>query len=148
ARYRRIYAFRADRAGEAAARALDGGCCTGHKRRGAMRSPRQHLKTALALVALVAACRNQDKQTTKESSAETVPTKTTPAARTIFADERGRYDLIDNLSRCRVEHRGLLLDLGASGTRALRGFSVSASDTEPVDREGATFERIFSRELR
>jgi len=69
----------------------------------------------------------------------------TPAAPATRAE---RSDLLEALRACDVEHRGLLLDLGSEGARSRRRFGVSPTpENSSVDREGASFERVSSREL-
>src|SRR5688572_26639701 len=107
----------------------------------------------VVLAALLATLGCKDKPAPSAQAKATAETATrasdAPLARAVFEDHLGRYDFIDNLGSCHVEHRGLFLDLGAAGTFAFRNFSVTAAkDSEPVDREGATFERVFTRELR
>ncbi|MEB2321471.1 MAG: sulfatase-like hydrolase/transferase [Sorangiineae bacterium] len=55
-------------------------------------------------------------------------------------------DLVNELPRCEVRHRGLSFDFGTPQLRSRRGWSSSPSDASAdVEREGATFERLFAR---
>ncbi len=58
------------------------------------------------------------------------------------------YDLVANLPACSVYHRGLSIDLGTKAARARRGYSIGPfDDVSYVDREGATFARVFTKRL-
>lgn len=55
-------------------------------------------------------------------------------------------DLLKELSRCEVEHRGRLFDFGGTQPPS-RGFAAALAEAPPsIDRGGDTFERLFSRE--
>ncbi|RYZ07205.1 MAG: hypothetical protein EOO73_12600 [Myxococcales bacterium] len=57
-----------------------------------------------------------------------------------------RIDLLKELPRCEVEHRGRLLDFGGTQLPA-RGFASALAEAPPsIDRGGDRFERLFSRE--
>ncbi|MFO7178544.1 MAG: sulfatase-like hydrolase/transferase [Pseudomonadota bacterium] len=59
-----------------------------------------------------------------------------------------RQELLARLASCEVVHRGLLFDLGTPGFNARRGFSFGPfTDSVPVDRDGATFERVLTNKL-
>ena len=58
------------------------------------------------------------------------------------------YDLVANLHACDIYHRGLSIDLGTAAARSRRGFSIGPfDDVSYVDREGASFARIFTKRL-
>lgn len=58
------------------------------------------------------------------------------------------YDLVANLPACSIYHRGLSIDLGTKAARWRRGYSVGPfDDVSYVDREGATFARVFAKRL-
>lgn len=58
------------------------------------------------------------------------------------------YDLVANLPACAVYHRGLSIDLGSSTAHSRRGFSIGPfDDVSYVDREGASFARVFTKRL-
>jgi Sulfatase len=60
--------------------------------------------------------------------------------------EAERIDLLKELSRCEIEHRGRLLDFGGAIMSA-RGFAPAQAEPPPsIDRGGDTFERIMARE--
>lgn len=111
------------------------------------RRPAQAL--ALLLVLAAGACRDKEGApagATTGASATTVA----PAARAAVhaSPAPARYDLLSHLQSCEVEHLGLLLDMGTKGAAARRRFSAAASDQRvAVDREGASFEGVSSREL-
>src|SRR5262245_64620446 len=103
------------------------------------------------LLACGAGCRNTpNSDEAKPTAGEVSQTTAAPhaAARAVFEDPRDRHDFISNLSACEVRHQGLLLDFGTEAVAAWRGFSLAGSDSDVIDREGATFERIFNRERR
>jgi hypothetical protein len=62
------------------------------------------------------------------------------------APEAEQIDLLKELSRCEIEHRGRLLDFGGV-QRSARGFAQAQVDAPAsIDRGGDSFERIFTRE--
>jgi Sulfatase len=102
---------------------------------------------ALALFMIASGCKKQAVATHAAASAPRpapigAPTASKPT------DPPKFYDLIANLSECEVHHRGLSIDLGTRAAESRRGFSPGPfADVDRVDREGATFARIFDRKL-
>lgn len=69
-----------------------------------------------------------------------------PQARDLPTDS---YDIVTNLPGCEIHHRGVSIDFGTPAMRARRGWSIGPfADTEAIDREGATFDRVFARRVR
>ena len=57
-------------------------------------------------------------------------------------------DLVDELPRCEVEHRGLLLDLGSNGPGASFGWQLRMPETILVaNHDGASWARLYERKL-
>ncbi|HET9959894.1 MAG TPA: sulfatase-like hydrolase/transferase [Polyangiaceae bacterium] len=70
----------------------------------------------------------------------------TPAAE--IAEEAERYELTSRLDACDIQHDGALIDFGSHGTESRRHFAVGPfTDVAPIDREGASFQQVFSKAL-
>jgi hypothetical protein len=103
--------------------------------------------TALAGLCLAAAggCRKEEAPPGPGPAEKASPPArpTSPGAKPPVAE---RIDLLKELPRCELEHRGRLLDFGGTQVPA-RGFASALAEAPPsIDRGGDRFERIFSRE--
>ncbi|HLV68828.1 MAG TPA: sulfatase-like hydrolase/transferase [Polyangiaceae bacterium] len=98
----------------------------------------------VALGALLAlGCRCSDGAEPGAEAARPPEPRPAPAA---AAPEK--QELLARLGSCDVIHRGLLFDLGTPGVNARRGFSFGPfTDSVPIDRDGATFERVLANKL-
>lgn len=110
------------------------------------------LIVALLLVLPCAGCSCNDHdsghQPAASSSARSKPPP--PGANTAGAPRNPPpfYDLVAHLSACSIYHRGLSIDLGNSAARSRRGFSIGPfDDVSYVDREGASFARVFTKRI-
>ncbi len=71
-----------------------------------------------------------------------------PVPRAVSPGAPVAWDFIDNLHGCDINHRGLSLDLGTRGALVHRSYAVGPfDDMVPVQREGATFDRLFTRRV-
>lgn len=83
-----------------------------------------------------------------ERATETTPSRIDPATPAASASvaPRPALDVMAQLARCTVAHRGLLLDLGSPAVDGLEGFALG---TDPgiatVEREGATWARFQTK---
>ncbi len=58
------------------------------------------------------------------------------------------FDVVNNLARCDVEHRGLLFDLGSPAVEGLEAWRLGPNaDVATVEREGASWARVSTRAL-
>ncbi|HEU4411930.1 MAG TPA: sulfatase-like hydrolase/transferase [Polyangiaceae bacterium] len=58
------------------------------------------------------------------------------------------FDVINNLARCDVEHRGLLFDLGSPAVEGLEAWRLGPNaEVAAVEREGASWARVSARSL-
>ncbi len=96
-------------------------------------------------LALASGCRKEDAPAPPREPGKPATTGAAPVtpAKPLSPE---RIDLLKELSRCEIEHRGRLLDFGGTQPPS-RGFATALADAPPsVDRGGDRFERIFSRE--
>lgn len=99
---------------------------------------------ASLLLAFASGCHKDDPAPGRPGSSATPPPASVPFAAKAAAPER--IDLLKELSRCEVEHRGRLLDFGATQPPS-RGFAAAQAEPPPsIDRGSDSFERIFARE--
>ncbi|HXK20025.1 MAG TPA: hypothetical protein VNG33_19575, partial [Polyangiaceae bacterium] len=105
---------------------------------------RLRLAALAAAIGVLASGCHKDEPPSRANRPAPTPAAAAPASGSVQAPER--IDLLKQLSRCEIEHRGRLFDFG--GTQpASRGFSAAEPEAPPsIDRGGDSFERIFSRE--
>lgn len=101
---------------------------------------------ALFLVALTAlGCGSKGEETRPQTKA--APT-TPKGSVTPEAGETGRrLDLVDMLAHCEIRHRGVLLDLGSPSVDGLGGWRLGPEPNTIVEREGATWLRVMSKNI-
>lgn len=81
--------------------------------------------------------------------ASAAPTSSATPPLAVPTADGDSYDLIANLPGCDIRHRGISLDFGTPATRARRSWAIGPfTDTQDIDREGASFVRVFSRRIR
>jgi hypothetical protein len=91
------------------------------------------------------ACRRGSSSTSTDAGAPASSTATTETA-TETTGPTTSLDLLEASPRCRVEHRGVLIDLGTSETAwATPGHPDAATDFPAFERDGATWGRILDR---
>ena len=102
--------------------------------------------SALALLALSCGGEKPQKPEQRPAPAATGDLVAPPALEEPEAAEK--YDLIEHVSRCEMEHRGRLLDLGTESSAVWAAFQGKpATADENITRDGATLLRTTSREL-
>ena len=88
------------------------------------------------------------KQSDDPKPIESAPAKPAENRGARAAEPNDRFDFVDQLGGCEVEHEGLLIDLGSPEPQSWSSFEPRPSNPESiVEREGATFERIRTREV-
>jgi arylsulfatase A-like enzyme len=109
----------------------------------ALTPPRAALAAALAAAA-AGACRSNppDPAPANELPPRAAATSARPS------DVPRVFDVVSNLARCDVEHRGLLFDLGSPAVDGLEAWRLGPNaDVAVVEREGASWARVSSRSL-
>lgn len=107
-----------------------------------MRLPLPALATCLLVVA--SGCRKEEPPPSRSGNHAPPPVAASPSSGR--APEPERIDLLKELSRCEIEHRGRLFDFGGTQPPS-RGFAAALAEAPPsIDRGGDTFERLYSRE--
>lgn len=98
----------------------------------------------LLAVALASCGRTRTEEAKRDAPAPAVRADAGVSAK---PDPDDRYDFVSNLRACEVEHDGLLLDFGTTEPQSWASFEPRSSNPENVvEREGASFERIRTRE--
>ncbi|MCU0687713.1 MAG: sulfatase-like hydrolase/transferase [Polyangiaceae bacterium] len=100
--------------------------------------------STVATLLLAAACRSgpPDPAPAGDLPPRAAPTAARPS------DVPRVFDVASNLSRCDVEHRGLLFDLGSPAVEGLEAWKLGPNaDVSTVEREGASWARVSSRSL-
>lgn len=96
------------------------------------------------LAALLVGCKKPDEKPAG-TDATAAPAAPAPAA---GSNEVGRrLDLIEQLPRCEVRHRGVLIDLGSPASEGLSGWRLGPETQTVVEREGANWLRVTARNL-
>ena len=80
-----------------------------------------------------------------QSQPPPAPRATVPAADDAL--ESGRIQLIEQLPQCEVDQLGPVLEVGTPSEQARRGFAANADRSEPVERNGDGFTRVYERQL-
>src|SRR6266699_413208 len=74
-----------------------------------------------------------------------------PRAAQVKEEEKpvASLDLVERLSRCEIDHEGVLIDLGSPAVQGATGFWALAPDPSLVDseREGETWTKVLGRTL-
>jgi hypothetical protein len=98
---------------------------------------------AASLLVVASGCRKQEPPPSRSDN-HPPPAAATPSPGR--GSEPERIDLLKELSRCEIEHRGRLFDFGGTQPPS-RGFASAQAEAPPsIDRGGDTFERLYSRE--
>lgn len=96
------------------------------------------------LLVVASGCRREEPPPSRSGNQPPPPVAASPSPGR--APEPERIDLLKELSRCEIEHRGRLLDFGGTQPPS-RGFAAAQAEPPPsIDRGGDTFERLYSRE--
>ena len=96
------------------------------------------------LLVVASGCHKEEPPPSRSGNHPPPPAAVSPSSGRVPEPER--IDLLKELSRCEIEHRGRLFDFGGTQPPS-RGFA--AAQAEPplsIDRGGDTFERLYSRE--
>ncbi len=85
----------------------------------------------------------------KPSSEDTAPRPADPPAPVTTERKPAARDLVDRLSRCEVDHQGVLIDFGGPSVQGITGAWSLSSDNGLVDaeRDGETWARATNRNL-
>jgi hypothetical protein len=98
---------------------------------------------AICLLMVAGGCRKEEPPPSRSGN-HPPPAAASPSPGRVPEPER--IDLLKELSRCEIEHRGRLYDFGGTQPPS-RGFAAAQAEAPPsIDRGGDTFERLFSRE--
>src|SRR5262245_1987200 len=89
-------------------------------------------------------CRNKS----KPDAADAQSGPSAPVARP-GDDPKAGLDLVDELSRCEVDHGGVLIDLGSAAAHGVTGFWSLAPDASLVEteRDGETWVTVVARSV-
>ena len=106
------------------------------------------MKTSLlstaALVALVVVLGSCDKDDSGQPEAPASAAPGEPGA--VPPEQAERIELIDQLTRCELRHRGLSLDIGTEGANAHRGFRLPPfDDIESAERDGKVVSKVLKK---
>jgi arylsulfatase A-like enzyme len=98
----------------------------------------------LLLAAALWGCRD-----TKPAGQTAPPTAADPAPRPGSERKTAALDLVDRLSRCEIDHQGVLVDFGGPSVQGITGAWSLSADGSLVDaeRDGETWARATSRNL-
>ena len=85
----------------------------------------------------------------KPASVDTAPPAPEPAPPSAAPRKTAALDLLDRLSRCEVDHQGVLVDFGGPAVQGITGAWSLSSDNGLVDaeRDGETWARAMNRNL-
>jgi len=101
-------------------------------------------RASIVLLAIVAlGCR---RKATPQYAGSDAGTTTAPAPLPPSAKEEVALDMLEDSPRCRIEHRGVLVDLGApEAAWSTPGRPDAATDLPSFERDGTTWGRVLDR---